>query len=49
MTKQFRVLALAGDGVGPEIMGEALRIIEVTSPDLACLADSPCTLPVCFL
>ena len=34
MTKQFRVLALAGDGVGPEIMEEALIIIEATSPDL---------------
>ena len=34
MTKHFRVLSLAGDGVGPEIMVEALRIIEATSPDL---------------
>ena len=34
MTKHFRVLSLAGDGVGPEIMEEALRIIEATSPDL---------------
>lgn len=37
--RQFKILALAGDGVGPEIMGEALRLLEGIEQSLEFVID----------
>ena len=32
MAVRFRILALGGDGIGPEVVASGLRLVEVAAP-----------------